>query len=294
MKKTKTELQVRENRKRAVFIVKLLVFILLLVFADQFIENSGNRKVPVEYVLNGLTFFLGGNIVISLVRIITVRFYLRKKSHDPMRSNFILGINRIADILNAGIFLIALMLLFGKNPIEFFTSITIVAAAIAIVSKDYITNMINGLIVMFSDQLTLGDTIKIGEEEGKITDVTLLNMVLINEDSDMVIIPNNLLLTSQVINHSKQHVKKLTFEFEMKIVPGLDVNEIEAKVRKVISEPEFDQYVNKNSFYLKTLAIHKEDVRFKCQFLLNTFKKNLEREITRKVNQTLIEIARES
>jgi small-conductance mechanosensitive channel len=218
--------------------------------------------------------------------------YLRKKSNDPMRSNFVLGVNRIAEILNGGIFIVALILLFGEKPREFFTSITIVAAAIAIVSKDYITNMINGLIVMFSDQFTLGDTIKVGEHEGKITDVTLLNMVLTNEDADLVMIPNNLLLTAQVINHSKQHIKKLTFEFDMKIVPGLDVNELEAKVRNVIAE--FDQYVKQDSFYLKTLAIHKDDARFKCQFLLNTFKKDLERQIRRKVNQAIIEIAREN
>ena len=209
-----------------------------------------------------------------------------------MRSNFVLGINRIAEILNAGIFIIALILLFGEKPGEFFTSITIVAAAIAIVSKDYITNMINGLIIMFSDQLTLGDSIKIGEYEGKITDVTLLNMILTNEDADLVMVPNNLLLTSLVVNHSKQHVRKLTFEFDMKIVPGLEVNEIEDKIRKAIDG--FDPHVNKSSFYLKTLTIHKEDVRFKCQFLLNTFKKEKEREIRRKVNQTIIEIAREN
>ena len=207
-----------------------------------------------------------------------------------MRSNFVLGVNRIADILNVGILLITMMLMLGTDPLEFFTSITIVAAAIAIISKDYITNMINGLIIMFSDQLSLGDTIQVGEQEGKILDVTLLNMVLINEDSDLVMVPNNLLLNAQVINHSKQHVKKLTFEFDMKIVPGLDVNEIEDGLRKVIKE--YDKEVDTGSFYLKTLAIHKEEVKFKCQFLMTTYKKDLEKQIRRKINQTIIEIAR--
>src|SRR5690554_1709349 len=292
MNKTKTALQENEGRKRTVFIVKVIVFVLLLIFGGQILRHSQDWDLPLANLLNATVFFLGGNIIISLVRIITVRLYLRKKSQDPMRSNFVLGVNRIAEILNGGIFLIALILLFGEKPREFFTSITIVAAAIAIVSKDYITNMINGLIVMFSDQFTLGDTIKVGEHEGKITDVTLLNMVLTNEDADLVMIPNNLLLTAQVINHSKQHIKKLTFEFDMKIVPGLDVNELEAKIRGVIAE--FDQYVKQDSFYLKTLAIHKDDARFKCQFLLNTFKKDLERQIRRKVNQAIIEIAREN
>lgn len=292
MNMTKTALQEGENRKRTVFIVKVVVFILLVAFGEYILRYSQEFGFSLVNVLSALGFFLGGNIIVSLVRMIIVRFYLRKKSNDPMRSNFVLGVNRIAEILNGGVFLIATILLFGEKPGDFFTSITIVAAAIAIISKDYITNMINGLIIMFSDQFTLGDTIKVGEHEGKITDVTLLNMVLTNEDADLVMIPNNLLLTAQVINHSKQHIKKLTFEFDMKIVPGLDVNEIEHKVREVISE--FDQYVKHESFYLKTLAIHKDDVRFKCQFLLNTFKKDLERQIRRKVNQTLIEIAREN
>ncbi len=292
MKMTKTLLQEGENRKRTVFTVKVVVFILLVAFGEYILRYSQEFGFYLVNVLSALGYFLGGNIIVSLVRMIIVRFYLRKKSNDPMRSNFVLGVNRIAEILNGGVFLIAAILLFGEKPGEFFTSITIVAAAIAIISKDYITNMINGLIIMFSDQFTLGDTIKVGEHEGKITDVTLLNMVLTNEDADLVMIPNNLLLTAQVINHSKQHIKKLTFEFDMKIVPGLDVNEIEHKVREVISE--FDQYVKHESFYLKTLAIHKDDVRFKCQFLLNTLKKDLERQIRRKVNQTLIEIAREN
>lgn len=292
MNQAKTALQEGENRKRTVFIVKVIAFVLLVIFGAQIVRYSEEWSFPLANVLNAAGFFLGGNIIVSLVRIIAVRLYLRKKSNDPMRSNFVLGVNRIAEILNGAIFLIALILLFGEKPGEFFTSITIVAAAIAIISKDYITNIINGLIIMFSDQFTLGDTIKVGEYEGKITDVTLLNMVLTNEDSDLVMIPNNLLLTAQVINHSKQHIKKLTFEFDMKIVPGLDVNELEDKVRNVIAE--FDQYVKQDSFYLKTLAIHKDDVRFKCQFLLNTFQKDLERQIRRKVNQTIIEIAREN
>src|SRR5690554_1707652 len=288
----KREIQEKENLKRTIFIIKLIVFALLLVFGAQIVRYSGEWGGTAINILKAGAFFLGGNIVISLARIITVRLYLRKKSQDPMRSNFVLGVNRIAEILNGGIFLIALILLFGEKPREFFTSITIVAAAIAIVTKDYITNMINGLIIMFSDQFTLGDTIKIGEYEGKITDVTLLNMVLVNEDSDLVMIPNNILLTSQAINHSKQHVRKLTFEFEMKIVPGLDVNEIEAQLRSVTLE--FEQYINTESFYLKTMAINKDGVRFKCQFLMNTYVKGLEKKISRSINQKIIEIAREN
>src|SRR5680860_122982 len=89
MNYTKTEIHAKENRKRTVFFIKLIVFILLAVFSGNIIRYLEEMEPFIENFLNALAFFLAGNILISLARIITVRFYLRKKSHDPMRSNFV-------------------------------------------------------------------------------------------------------------------------------------------------------------------------------------------------------------
>src|SRR5690606_13911111 len=107
MNKTKTEIHVRENRKRTVFLVKVIVLILLLVFSEQILNFLGDSPPVVENFLLSIKFFLAANIIVSLARLTTVRLYMRRKSHDPMRSNFVLGINRIADILNVVIFLFA-------------------------------------------------------------------------------------------------------------------------------------------------------------------------------------------
>ena len=101
---------------------------------------------------------------------------IRLKSN--IKDNFILGIDRIQSILDTVFFALAFIVFLGNDPKSFLTSITIVAAAIALTFKDYITNMINGLIIMFSDQLSLGDHIKIKDIDGKIVDITLINMVL--------------------------------------------------------------------------------------------------------------------
>ncbi|WP_200975875.1 mechanosensitive ion channel family protein [Echinicola sp. 20G] len=288
----KTEIREREKRKRLLFFFKVLSFILLKVFENKIELHLKDYLPNISDILKAATFLLSSHILISLGRIITVRFYLRRKGQDPFRSNFVLGINHIASILNVAVLVISLMFLFGIKPIDFFTSITIVAAAIALLSKDYITNMINGLIIMFSDQLSLGDMVKIGDQQGRIKDVTLLNMVLVNEDADLIMIPNSLILTSQVINHSKQNNKKLTFEFEMKISQSLEVNDIEKKLRMAASS--FNQHIQKDSFTLKTMEIQREAIKFKCQFLLTTTNKTNEKEIKRLINQTIIEIAREN
>ncbi|MDN3669676.1 mechanosensitive ion channel [Echinicola jeungdonensis] len=285
----KTKIRLKETRKSWIFLLKVLFYFVLYWRYDRILDELLPIFPLFDNFLKALTFMLGGNILVSLGRILSVHFYLRKKGQDPLQSNFVLGINRIAGILNVAILTISMMFLFGIKPLEFFTSITIVAAAIALLSKDYITNMINGLIIMFSDQLSLGDIVKIGDHQGKVIDVTLLNMVLINEDSDIVMIPNSSVLTSQILNHSKQNIKKLTFEFEMKITKSLEVNQIESRLRETLNS--FDTYINKNSINLKTMAIQKEGVKFKFQFLLSSPKRDKEKEIKRIINQTIIEIA---
>ncbi len=276
------------------FLAKILIYLLLFVYNEFFAQlinfPTEAIKATAHRIYDAATFFLASNILISLGRMVLVRFYLRKNHLESLHTNFVLGVNMIASILNGIIFLITLMLLFGINPFTFFTSITIVAAAVALLSKDYITNMINGLIIMFSDQLTLGDNVKIGEQKGKILDVTLINLVLLNEDDDIVMIPNNTVLTSLVINHSRQYIKKLSFEFEVK--PGkLDLDHFEQKLRETLNQ--FEEEVTANSFSMKTVHIQKDAVKLKCQFLLNNNDKQSERIIKRKINQKIIELSNE-
>lgn len=87
---------------------------------------------------------------------------------------------------------------------KLFTSLSIVFAGIAILTKDYITNMVNGMIITFSGQLSIGDNVRLGKQRGKIVDITLQNIHMLNDDDDMIYIPNNLLLSSEVVNYTRR------------------------------------------------------------------------------------------
>ena len=203
METGKSNIEVNERKKRIIFVLKVLAYFTFLVLQET-IEPDKNLLFSKLYnIVDAFAFLLSGNILVSLGRIFLVRFYLRKKKTNSLHSNFVLGINRIASLLNVIILLIAIMVFFDIDPKEFLSSITIVAAAIALLSRDYIINMLNGLIIMFSDQITLGDYIKVGEHQGKIKDITLLNIVLINDDYDLVMVPNSLILTANVVNYSR-------------------------------------------------------------------------------------------
>lgn len=291
MNNEKTQIQVKEKHKRTVFVIKVVIFMSLLTFETFFQSEFESLPDLIIRIINTAIFFIGSNIVISLGRMIVVSFYLRRKGVNMLHSNFVLGINRIASILMGIISIIAIMLLVNIDPLNFFTSITIVAAAIALLSKDYITNMINGLIIMFSDQLALGDNVRIGDQKGRIMDVTLINLVLLNEDDDIIMIPNNTVLNSQVINHSRQYIKKLTFDFEIKI-SQLNLDLVESNLKDALMG--YEEEVTENSFSMKTIYIQKDAVKIKCQFLLNSHEKQVERDIKRRINQAIINLAGET
>ncbi|MCH7398599.1 mechanosensitive ion channel family protein [Belliella sp. DSM 107340] len=230
----KSAAQVIENKKRRVFLIKLAIFLLLLILIPIF-QTFVLDNYFIKQLFASLLFLLGSNLIISLARMITARFYMRKIKEDRVHGNFLLGITWISNILNAIVFIIAIMFLFAINPLEFLTSLTIVAAAIAILSKEYVTNMINGLIIMFTDQFSLGDKIKIGDNIGTISDITLLNLVLKNDNDDLIIIPNNLVLSAQVINQNPSK-KKVQIFFEVPLGTILSTNEIEEAISSYLLE----------------------------------------------------------
>ena len=270
-------------------LVKTVLF-MLMVYAKFSEPDLFIKYRWIENTNSALIVFLGPSTAVSFLRLIIIYWYIRKHRLKPnIKDNFILGINRIVSILNTAFGVIAFMIFMGKSPLEFLTSITIVAAAIAVTFKDYITNMINGLIIMFSDRLSLGDHIKLHDTEGKILDITLINVILQNEDNDMVIVPNSVVFSSVIINQSKQNIKKLSIEFELSLSLGYAPGELEIYLNESVQG--FANYITSGGLTIKTLAIGKDLARFKVQVLLNNYDKLKEREIRRALNTAVLQLS---
>lgn len=208
-----------ETRKKRIFFLKLFLYVMLfssgkfLPAYSEFLQQNPS----LSNIHSAILFLLGGNILISLTRLIFARLYLRKVREEKVHGNFLLGITWISNILNSVVFAIALMFAFDIRPLEFLTSLTIVAAAIAILTRDYVNNIINGLIIMFTDQFSLGDMIEVGGQKGNIEDITLLNTVIKREDGYLSIIPNNLLMSVQVTNFRIKETKDFSMDFELSL-----------------------------------------------------------------------------
>lgn len=293
MNHLKTSIQSRENLRKRNFAFKLIL-LLILVFGlvgDTLFAQLLDRYPILDQVVRAFIFFFSANLLISMGRIITLRFYLQKTDDAKVLPNFVIGIDRISSIVNVNIILISFMLAFGIKPLEFLTSITIVAAAIAILTKEFIANIINGLIIMFSDQLEIGDKIHIGKSTGFIRDITLSNITLKNDTGEIILIPNSMVLSSEVINYSKNNAHQMIFDTELPYSSESDLNLLEQRMIGALKD--FTALVYIDGAQLNVLERKAENFLIRFQFPIKSGEKPTEIQVRKLINQTLIDWSHE-
>jgi len=288
MNQLKSIIKNKENVRRRNFVIKLVLLIALeyLYEGNSFFTNYIADSVLIQATLRSLIFLLSGNLIISLGRIAVLKFYLQKTDEHKVQPNFVIGIGRISSILNVNILLISVMLLFNIKPLEFLTSITIVAAAIALLTKDYITNIVNGLIIMFSEQLEIGDKIAVGKNTGFIRDITLVNLVLKGETGEIILVPNNLIFSSEVVNYSKNNSHQVIIDSEIPFHSKVQLEELENCLSKELIP--FEDRIFVDGAQLNVLERKPESLVVRFQFPIKTGEKEIEKNAKNAINQAII------
>lgn len=237
--------------------------------------------------LASLTLFL---MLVDFIQFFTVWWYRRR--HKVLGDdNFIIGVGHIYSLLLVTGLVVGILSLFRIQVRELFTSLSIIFAGLAILTKDYISNMINGMIMTFSSQLSIGDNVSIGQHRGKITDITLQNIHLLNDDDDMIYIPNNVAMNAEVVNYTKREIKRTSIDFEIDLKHLKTVEELESSLIEVLSP--FKALIKPESYYLRVAEVKKEYVALKFQYILKEPNKDLERQIRRRTIRRLVEIISE-
>ncbi|MVZ60925.1 mechanosensitive ion channel family protein [Sphingobacterium humi] len=268
-----------------IFLIKVLLVIGLFYIKNNHVELIQSSTLRPQ-IFEGLFTFLIPSIILSMIRFFVVTIYNARHKQRLIRGNFVIGVSRLTAVLNAVFAIIAIMIAFGINPKDFITSLTIVAMAIAVLFRDYITNMISGLIIMFSEQLNVGDRIKVGEHRGRIVDITFANLVLQDEEDDIIMVPNNLVFTATFMNLSAHQSSLFTVRFELPLQASLHVEELEETLRvSLTTHPNLSN--DPEDFQLRIMEVGKDFVRYKIDLHAisnsNRMHKKLENEILREV-----------
>ena len=245
--------------------VNASVLLIILVSLRKSFIALINQFDPPDKFANTLYHALVVFLAIEAARLMTIAFY--RPQGGVKKDNFTTGISQIARMVYSLLFAVIIMSLFTISVKEAITTLSLLAAALVLITKDYISNLINGMYMTFARIVNIGDTVKIADSKGKIIDITLSNVHLLNEDDDIVYIPNNNVFSSQIINYTRRELKKSSIDFE------LDVNyidQLEKLEREIIfALKDQQELILQDSMVLKVNGIKHDYCAFKFQYILN-------------------------
>ncbi|WDF70636.1 mechanosensitive ion channel [Sphingobacterium oryzagri] len=280
----------KKNTNNWQFLAKLLLWILLYTSFWYFEDFYKSHKF-LDNASNALNLFLTASIVYSIGRYIIITLYKKRHEHHSVRGNFVLGINRLMAVLNTSTAVIAIMLALGIDPREFVTSLTIVAMAIAVTFREYITNMLSGLFIMFNDQLSVGDRVKIGEYQGRIVDITFSSLLIQDEEDDIVLVPNNLVFTSPMVNFSAHRSSLFYVRFELPLQAAVELDQLEDRIQKTLLNHPY--LSGDDDLHLKVVEIGKDYVKYKMEMHATSSSNKLHRQLENEILREVLQFKRE-
>jgi len=116
-----------------------------------------------------------------------VKWWHQRRGYSRKRGakNFVFGVENIRKLLLIALVIFTFFSLLGVEFSRLFTSLSIIAAAIAIISKEFVNDLIVGMYYSFSDTFEVGDFVKFNGHKGKVVDIGLLKVKMLNESDDL-------------------------------------------------------------------------------------------------------------
>jgi MscS family membrane protein len=244
--------------------------------------NAVTSKIITDYyqlqsVLAFVIFYIAINFFSN-----AAKYFYSKKNNIPLnkKNNVHFGIENIANFtVGAGLFIMFLSI-FGINPSELITSLTIVAAAFAILTKEYIVDFLSGVYLSFSNTFEINDFVKIDYQKGKIVEIGMMKVKILNDDDDIVIIPNSKVYYSEIINYTKRDVRLMTIDFQIALKYIDSIEQLEKEI--ISSLKSFSAYIEPKSYNLKVVEMKMDYLEVKFQYTLILVDMDLQRKIRKK------------
>uniref|UniRef100_UPI004047A619 mechanosensitive ion channel family protein n=1 Tax=Polaribacter sp. TaxID=1920175 RepID=UPI004047A619 len=256
----------------------LLMGTLYLKFFNQVSADFISKYNELQSFIAFAIYYISAVFIANLAK-----YGYSKKNKIPInkKNNVHFGIENIADFtIGIAAVVMVISIFSGVNPKDLITSLTIVAAAIAILSKEYIADFISGIYLSFSNTFEIGDYVKIDHQKGKVVEISMLKVKILNDDDDIVIIPNTKVHNNEIINYTKKDARFMTVDFQIALKYIDNIEQLEKEI--ITSLKSFSQYIEPKTYNLKVVEMKADFLELKFQYTLKLVDMDMQRKIRRK------------
>lgn len=185
-----------------------------------FFSNNGFNILAVIAIL------IIGYYLISLLSKLFLRIVYATKIDNAVGGFFVAVIKIALWIL---LFLICANIL-GIEGNSLLVAFSSIALAIGLALKDSLSNIANGLIIIFTKPFKKGDHIAVNGVEGKINKISIITTELYTFDNKKIVIPNSSIVANNVINYTASPTRRLDLTYRVSYSSDI------FKVRKVLND----------------------------------------------------------
>ncbi len=265
-------------RSRIIPIIEIILLALLTIpkYLNVEVVEYLDKHPEVRSLVSFILFVL---FIDLFRRLLNFTYARRKNLTDGEKGNFQYGINNITRLLVGLGFIVSLFGFFGIDIMSLMTSLSIVAAAIAIITREYLNDFITGIYFSFSKDFEINDYVQIGTNKGKIVELQMLKIKILNDDDVVVIIPNGKVYNTEIINYTKRDIRSMSIDFQIDIRAIQNLELLEEELIKSLED--FDEFIEDDSFNMKIVDMKKDYIDLKFQYTLKVMDRELQRQIRR-------------
>jgi small-conductance mechanosensitive channel len=109
---------------------------------------------------------------------------------------------RVGNISIIALFLASALTVWGVDLSGLLVGAGFLGIVVGLAARQTLGSLIAGFVLMFSRPFTIGDWVEIGEEEGIVTEITIVNTRLENFDGETIVLPNDQVSNEPIVNRS--------------------------------------------------------------------------------------------
>ena len=170
---------------------------------NDFVQNTGLA------IVRTIAFFVLGLVVIRIMQVIARATTLKSRKLDKSASTFIVSLITVVLYVALAVLVVSSL---GFSTAGIIAAFSAVALAVALALKDSLASLANGVIIIFTKPFKKGDYICIDGLEGLVQDIRLFNTKLLTYSNEEIIIPNNEILNTKLINYSAMPLRRVSID----------------------------------------------------------------------------------
>lgn len=214
-----------------------------------------------------LGLFILSILVSRLLRYILIKIISKRRAQSNTSLNFLKNSIRFLMLVIAFVIMVLAVPILRNQAKFIFSGAGILAAIIGFAAKDAISNLVAGSFIVIFKPFRVGDYVRLDNNRvGIVQDITLRHTVINNFENKRLIIPNSIISTESILNHSIEDSYILSFNnFRVGILADLDL------ARKIIQEEAGKLPYISTDFQPVTHVVSKDEIEVRVVDINESF-----------------------